>query len=789
MVEHASRPVILSPILEEAFALHSEGFRPVAIHPNSKRPVGNDWQTVVRNEHDFPRHFSGRRGLGVVTGVAGLTDIDQDCAEARALARFLLPQTPRRHGRKSAPDSHWFYTCDPLPKSMKFVDPDLLKANPDNATIIEIRAAGRQTVVPPSIHPSGEPLVYSERGRPAPVGHQLLSDRAAMIAALTLVARTWPQKGRRHDASLALGGVLARLGFAETEAAAIVSLVAELAGDEEWRDRGQEGIDSVRRHQQNKATIGLPGLLDALQASDARKAKIGVFLVKKRRQRSDQPATEGRGHLSLVRPQEEQNDSRPTHADFLLRLAEPFDYFHTPEGALYVVVPVGAHWRTLALGDRSGDFKRYLTHEFYKTTGGTPSNAAIQSVLVELEGRAQFEGACRSVYTRVAPGEGCFYLDLSDTGYHVVRISADGWEVLQRAPVHFRHPRGQRGLPIPCRGGSLDELQQLIHVRPADWMLVAAWLVFALSPDGPYPILTIHGERGSAKSTTTRLLRAVLDPNEAMTKHTPKEVRDLAVAAQNAWIQAFDNVSHLSPDLSDALCRVSTGAGFSTRALYTDAEEAVFYARRPVILNAIEEVATRGDLLDRCLVVTLPTIAVGQRRSERAIERTFDAAHPRILGALLDVASEAVRNLDTITLSSQPRMADFARWVCAAAPALGWEASEFLSAYEDNRRESIDIELDAVPITGPLLEVVRANDGYWRGTHAGLLQELRSVAGEETQNRRSWPKDETRLSMTLRRIAPALRAQGIRVEHDIREGKSRARYVEIEQREVGDGGR
>ncbi len=129
-------------------------------------------------------------------------------------------------------------------------------------------------------------------------------------------------------------------------------------------------------------------------------------------------------------------------------------------------------------------------------------------------------------------------------------------------------------------------------------------------------MLVLHGEQGSAKSTLVRILRALIDPNTAALRAAPRDERDLVIAARNSWCLALDNLSHLPDWLSDALCRLATGSGFATRELYTDAEETIFAAQRPIVLNGIEELATRGDLLDRALLLYLPAIPEAQRHDE-----------------------------------------------------------------------------------------------------------------------------------------------------------------------------
>ena len=167
------------------------------------------------------------------------------------------------------------------------------------------------------------------------------------------------------------------------------------------------------------------------------------------------------------------------------------------------------------------------------------------------------------------------------------------------------------------------------------------WLVAAFRPRGPYLVLILQGEQGSAKSTGARVCRRLIDPNKAELRSQPREPRDLAIASNNAWALGFDNISRTSHWLSDGLCRLATGGGFSTRTLYSDSDETIFDAQRPILLNGIDSVATRGDLLDRSIMLTLPRLK--HHREESEFWSDFDEARPRILGALLDAVSMALQ--------------------------------------------------------------------------------------------------------------------------------------------------
>jgi hypothetical protein len=160
---------------------------------------------------------------------------------------------------------------------------------------------------------------------------------------------------------------------------------------------------------------------------------------------------------------------------------------------------------------------------------------------------------------------------LCNTEWQAVRITAEGWSVVESKdlPIKFRRTRGMLALPLPQYGSTLGEIRSFINVRADDWVLVAAWLVAAMRPGRPFPVLTLNGEQGSAKSTTARILRALVDPNKAALRSVRRDERELMIAATNGWLVALDNLSNIRSWLSDALCRLSTGGGFATRAAGT----------------------------------------------------------------------------------------------------------------------------------------------------------------------------------------------------------------------------
>jgi hypothetical protein len=213
--------------------------------------------------------------------------------------------------------------------------------------------------------------------------------------------------------------------------------------------------------------------------------------------------------------------------------------------------------------------------------------------------------------------------------------------------------------------------------------------------------------------------------------------------------------------------------------LYADDEEVVLDAERPVMLNGIEALPTRSDLLDRSLFMTLPAIDDGTRRSEAELAASFEEARGRILGALLTALSKAMRELPTVKLDRMPRMADFARLGVAVERALGWPSESFLTAYETNRNEAHTIALEAALIGAPLEELM-SNRHEWSGTATDLLRALCSQVPSDITHSRGWPTSPRHLSNQLSRLTPNLRKIGITITKD-REGHIGTRVIRLQR--------
>jgi hypothetical protein len=465
----------------------------------------------------------------------------------------------------------------------------------------------------------------------------------------------------------------------------------------------------------------------------------------------------------------------PSQANILIALAQSAELFHTPDGTGFADLDINGHRETWPI--RSKGFRRWLARCYFEATEGAPRSEALQSALNVIEANAHFNAPERVVHIRVGGLDGCLYLDLCDELGRAVEIDATGWRVVDKPAVRFRRSAGMQALPMPVPGGSVETLRSFLNIKTNDdFVLVVSWLLACLRDCGPYPVLVLSGEQGSAKSTFSTMLRALVDPNTAPLRALPREDRDLFIAATNGHVLAFDNVSGLPAWISDTLCRLATGGGFAVRQLYTDQDEVLFDACRPVIINGIEDIVTRPDLADRAVFLTLDAIPEERRRPEQELLAKFHSERALILGALLDMVAHGLGALPNVHLDRLPRMADFARWSTACETAI-WPAGTFWAAYCGNRDEAVDSVIEADPIAAAVRALMETRT-QWTGTASDLLGALGELVGERVSKAKTWPDTPRALSGRLRRASTFLRKIGFEISFK-KVGRAHTRIIDL----------
>lgn len=456
------------------------------------------------------------------------------------------------------------------------------------------------------------------------------------------------------------------------------------------------------------------------------------------------------------------DDSLPTRLADLA--ADRCELWHDKDGSAFASLmregPDGTshreHWRI-----ESTSYREWLSWLAHTELGAAPSSEAVKSCQNALAGKAKFDGAEHAPARRVAKDESGYWIDLCDDRWRAILVTAAGWCIMPEPTVRFIRTRAMRPLPVPMANGNLDSLWRLCNVPEEDQPLVLAWILECYRSETPYPVLELIGEQGSAKSTTQETLRAFIDPNKAMLRGRPKGVEDVYVAAGSNHLISLENLSGITPELSDALCTIATGGGQAGRQLYSNDEENIIEAHNPVVLNGIGAVIVRADLLDRAIALCLPVIH--ERMTEEEHTASLVESAPSIFGALLDLFVLTLAKLPTISIppTQRPRMADFAQLGEAMIRSMGWPEGEFLDLYADHRRDAIRRTVDSSPVAVACMEFIAKGHSY-TGIVKGLLEKLNNFS-MSMERGDYWPRSPRGLGDALRRVAPALRQIGIQV--------------------------
>ncbi|MFG2137089.1 ATP-binding protein [Streptomyces sp. NPDC048650] len=476
---------------------------------------------------------------------------------------------------------------------------------------------------------------------------------------------------------------------------------------------------------------------------------------------------------------DEKNPAREVITDYA---QAHFRYFRTADGTVYAQKNGHPVARPIRSQGTTGSHRQELMVGLYKDGRGVFNGTAMKEALDLIEALA-LEEDVQPVHIRVAPGfDGATWLDLGRNDGQSVRIHPTGWDILTPDPQEVRWRRTQLTgeLPLPAKdtdGKGIDLLMRLCNFATAETEVLAlAWLVGCLSPSVPVPAPFLTGPQGAGKSTGGRMLLRIIEGMSGDLRRAPKDEENLLAAVAAGWITALDNLSHMTPDLSDAMCCIVTGAENVKRALFTDGDVFRVGYRRPLLLTGIDVGVIRPDLAERLLPLRLERPKV--RRTEAELWAEYAEVLPVVFGSLLDLAVQ-VRAAEAET-PTDLRMADFAH-VCAqidAAKGLG-----ALRAY----RASLD-DLNDDVIEGDLLAqtVLKHADGLTAGeearlTSSGWLYCLTGLyAGDECRPLpKGWPTTGKVLSDRLKRLQPTLAARGVLIDW----GRTKeGRYIEMTRR-------
>lgn len=425
------------------------------------------------------------------------------------------------------------------------------------------------------------------------------------------------------------------------------------------------------------------------------------------------------------------------------------------------------------------DYEGYVRYLYYDLYEKAIPQDVLRQVLATLAVKALREGDKIEPAYRCAYREGKVYYFLADREQTVICIDKDGYRVVEKAPVPFIKKKNmlQQVLPKKSEMG-LEELGKkhwsfaTSDDRIMHWVLIISRFI----AEGSQPIIYYFGDRGSAKTTSMKMDRMIVDPSVIDVKSLNKRTQDVIPALTNQYMVCFDNVSSIGNEFADILCIAATHGYYSKRALYSDNEEYPIKLNARVSLSGITNLTMKPDLIDRMVCLKLNRIDSRKRRTEAEVMKEFTNDLPFILDGIFLTLSKAMRIYEKLELECLPRMADFAQWGYAIAEALGNGGDRFLKIYEKNQNELLENLVSEDTVLTVLIQMMKKIH-YYKGSVTKLQTILTETAQEmKIDTKAGWIRDASSLSRKLCENQSVLNLFHI----SIHKGKTNGeRYIEL----------
>ena len=431
----------------------------------------------------------------------------------------------------------------------------------------------------------------------------------------------------------------------------------------------------------------------------------------------------------------------------------------------YAEIVVDKHKEIIPVESRN--FELWAQQLFYNSEQKPIRAENLKQAISVIVAKCVFSGLeSTTLYNRVAYHEGCFWYDLTSPDWKAIKISKTGWTVEKDIPRLFYRYNHQKTQVVPQSTDNavkdIDRIFKYINLSEYPFLFIS-WLVSCFVPDIPHPMTIFYGEKGAAKSTSCVLLKKLIDPSVMDTVTLRNDERSLLVNFQHHYYLPFDNVSSISSEISDNLCRAITGGASAPRKLFTDSDEYIFTFLRCLSINGISNVANRADLLDRSILFELNRVSEDARMELKEVYDNFEKDRPYILGAIFTLLSSAMKIYPTVALKKLPRMADFCRWGYAIAEATGKGNGEvFLTEYNCNMALQNNEAVNSDAVAYLITELMRFRES-WYGRMSDLLVALQEKAKSEgmNPNAKALPSAPNALSRRVKSVKSNLKEVGI----------------------------
>ena len=667
------------------------GWSPIPIPYMSKCPKIKEWQNLRITLEEVHRFFNTKpMNVGVLCGEpsGGLIDVDLDSKEAVSLADEFLPKTHCIFGRPSKPRSHRIYLIISNPNYQKFNDPQ-------GGAILEIRSTKCQTVFPPSIHPSGEEIMFYEEGNPLVIEEDLFSS-VKKLAAAALLAKYWPASGTRQEAALALCGGLLGMGWTEAATTRFIQSVTVEAGDEEVRMRLTCANSTQKRLNAARTTTGWKHLSTLMDRKVVEKVRNWL---------GDLPqdnVTDSNNIKSSVRRIRQKTKSleekhRAISTLIISELHRLGTFYQTSHGFFFFD---SSDCKLLSLEDPE---LRARINDRFDVNG---SESTWRFLKEELHKEATLRGVETTVYRFARYERKKLYIYKGENKVLVL----DGKEMFEVSTgtdgVLFLHDPMME--PInPAKSENSDQLNEVLTVTNfkgsgnlnphQEELLFKIWVLslFFESLLPTKPLLLLYGEKGSGKTTGLRILLRSLFGKRAqvLTLNRQKEDAFLAAITSNHLV-VLDNVDGYIHWLPNHLATVATGGEVGLRTLYTTNTLSRYTIQSFLAITSRDPYCfTRDDIADRLLILRAERFP--RFSPEKELIQQFSENRPKFWEELLHLLNKIVKALKEPSMPpTEHRLADFASFAWAIREVLKVSDQDIQEILQGMNAEKVEFSLE-----------------------------------------------------------------------------------------------
>lgn len=428
-------------------------------------------------------------------------------------------------------------------------------------------------------------------------------------------------------------------------------------------------------------------------------------------------------------------------------------------GHAYIVVEGDGNHYALRIGSKAGNALIY--HYAQNKIRKQELKEINEQLIVKAHGSGQ-------VWNRVGKIDGGIEIDIIDGKNTRLCITAKGIEIIkQGSTTLFTQNPSALPMVMPAKTGDIRLLKKHTNLDHVEHFLFVVWIAYTLAhpkePSTKYLHLVVQGEQGSGKSSIANIVVRLLDPSRIKLQIFPKNANDLAIASQHSHVLSYDNMRYFKDEMSDILCVASTGGSISTRALYTDSDQAVNHLHAALVLNGRFNLIHNSDLAQRCLILHTKPMAESSRRSEEEIAQEFERDLPFIFRGLLDLIVGIFQSLPQAKVVHPERMYAFVKWLAAAEVLYGVTAGTFQYEYSQNLKKAQLNSLMENHLGTAIIDFVHKLDGdFWEGTPTALLSTLSNLPSVNSRAH-DWPQNAIALSKRLQALKSSLLTQNISV--------------------------